>query len=213
MNQTKDMKKWIYPLVIVLVGILSMGITVFARSSAESERPELATAMIASADDRMIGSRIAEHLSVYIDTTYGEDINETPVIEEAAAVTPRMVLRLTEDEIYMLACQVTAEAGNEPYDCMIGIANVIINRVKSSRFPNTIRGVIYQAGQFPPAYTGVLDRIMRNGPYQACINATYDALYGASTVGDYLFFNMQSGVNTGACSRWMRLGTTIFYMP
>ena len=142
-----------------------------------------------------------------------DNIDEAPEVTEAIEPVERMVIDISEDDIYMMACQVFVEVGAEPYDGMVGVANVIINRVKSDKFPDTVPEVIYQSGQFPPAHNGVLDRAMANGPGEECMQATLDALYGASTVGDYLYFNMASGVNTSKVSDYMRIGDTIFYTP
>ena len=51
-----------------------------------------------------------------------------------------------ESEIYTLARRVHAEARGEPYVGKVAVAAVVLNRVRSSAFPNTISGVIYQAG-------------------------------------------------------------------
>ena len=69
-----------------------------------------------------------------------------------------------------------------------------MNRVESGRFPNTIKEVIYQRGQFTPAMTGKLGRVISAGRVpSSCYDAARDALNGETTVGDALFFNTGHG--------------------
>ena len=60
---------------------------------------------------------------------------------------------------------------------MLAVATVIMNRVESSRFPNSISGVIYQSGQFTPARSGKLARVLSNGKISSsCYQAAAEAL-------------------------------------
>ena len=94
----------------------------------------------------------------------------------------------------MLAALIFCEAGNQPYDGKVAVGAVVMNRVASGRFPNTIKEVIYQRGQFTPAMTGKLDRIIASGRIPAsCYEAAREALSGVSTVGNALFFNTGHG--------------------
>ncbi len=94
----------------------------------------------------------------------------------------------------LLAALIFCEAGNQPYDGKVAVGAVVMNRVESRRFPNNIKAVIYQRGQFTPAMTGKLDRIMNSGAIpSSCYDAARDALSGISPVGDALFFNTGHG--------------------
>lgn len=94
----------------------------------------------------------------------------------------------------LLAALIFCEAGNQPYAGKVAVGAVVMNRVESSRFPNTIKGVIYQSGQFTPAMTGKLARVLASGSIPgSCYEAARDALSGASPVGNALFFNTGSG--------------------
>jgi spore germination cell wall hydrolase CwlJ-like protein len=196
---------------LILAGILTIfaGITGDNVQAAQTDN----TAAAGISDDGTISNQIIISATSYLQLTSCEDIDEAPEVSEAIEPVERMVLDLSDDDIYLIACQVYVEAGAEPYDGMVGVANVIINRVLSDQFPNTVSGVIYQSGQFPPAHNGVLDRVLAKGPGDTCMQATLDALHGVSTVGDYLYFNMARGVNKSRCSRYMQIGDTVFYMP
>ena len=97
-------------------------------------------------------------------------------------------------EVTLLAALIYCEAGNQPYEGKVAVGSVVLNRVSSSRYPNTMEKVIYQRGQFTPAMTGKLARILASGRIpSACYDAAYDALQGAKPVGNCLYFNTGSG--------------------
>lgn len=94
----------------------------------------------------------------------------------------------------LLAALIFCEAGNQPYDGKVAVGAVVMNRIESGRFPNTLEGVIYQRGQFTPAMTGKLGRVLASGNIpSSCYQAAEDALNGVSPVGNALFFNTGSG--------------------
>ena len=94
----------------------------------------------------------------------------------------------------LMAAIIFCEAGNQPYDGKVAVGAVIMNRVKSGRFPNSIEGVIYQRGQFTPAMTGKLARVLRSGRIpSSCYEAADAALNGENPIGGALFFNTHHG--------------------
>jgi len=101
----------------------------------------------------------------------------------------------SSNELYLLAKCVYAEARGEPYTGQVAIAAVVLNRVKDSRFPNTISGVIYQ----PQAFTAVADGQINLTPDQTAINAANDALNGWDpTYGCLYYYNPAT-----ATSKWI----------
>lgn len=98
-------------------------------------------------------------------------------------------------DIYLLAKCVHAEARGEPYVGQVAVAAVILNRVKSPNFPNTISGVIYQ----PWAFTAVNDGQINLEPNQSAYNAATDAMNGWDpTYGCIYYYNP-----TTATSQWI----------
>jgi spore germination cell wall hydrolase CwlJ-like protein len=75
-----------------------------------------------------------------------------------------------------------------------------MNRIASSSFPNTISDVIYQSGQFTPAYSGSLASALASGAGSGYYDAAYEALAGSDPTGGALYFNTShgSGVQIGA---------------
>ena len=84
----------------------------------------------------------------------------------------------------LLAKLVYAEARGEPYKGQVAVAAVVLNRVASSSFPNTVSGVIYQSG----AFTCVSNGSINNTPDSNCIRAALDALNGWDPTGGCLYY-------------------------
>ena len=87
-------------------------------------------------------------------------------------------------EIYWLSHIIYAEANGQPFDGMIGVGNVVLNRVASSRFPNSVEGVVFEPGQFTPVDNGTI----YNTPSAEAVRAAQLCLEGVNTVGNSLFF-------------------------
>lgn len=90
----------------------------------------------------------------------------------------------SSNNLNLLARAVYGEARGEPYTGQVAIAAVILNRVKSSKFPNTISGVIYQNG----AFTAVSDGQINLTPNQSAYNAARDALNGWDPTNGCLYY-------------------------
>ncbi len=94
----------------------------------------------------------------------------------------------------LLAALIFCEAGNQPYDGQVAVGAVVMNRVRSGSFPDTITDVIYQSGQFTPAVTGWLDSVLASDGYtDSAMQAAADALAGSNPIGDCLYFSTGGG--------------------
>lgn len=118
--------------------------------------------------------------------------------EKAAEAARRQAILsangITEEDLYLLANIIYCEAGCEPYIGKVAVGNVVMNRVKSNRQPNTIQGVVYAKGQFSPVRNGSLERALRRSSAdESCYRAALEALSGAKPVGDKLFFRRVNG--------------------
>ena len=108
------------------------------------------------------------------------------------------------DDTNLLAALIYCEAGNQSYEGMVAVGAVVMNRVASASFPNTISEVIYQSGQFTPASSGALASALANGVPSTCYDAAAAALSGENPVGGALYFNTGSG-------KGMKIGDHQFY--
>ena len=108
---------------------------------------------------------------------------------------------------YLLANLIYCEAGNQPYEGQVAVGAVVINRVLSSVFPDTVVGVIYQNKQFSPVASGRLAlALAEDHATAACYRAADEAMAGATTVGNCLFFRTPIDGLTGT-----QIGGHIFY--
>lgn len=118
-------------------------------------------------------------------------------------------LQSAASESYLLACIVYCESGNQSYEGQLAVANVVLNRVKSPLFPNTVSEVVYQSGQFTPAFSGSLASVLASGPSEMSVQAANDALAGNNNIGDYLYFN--GYVDTSRVNSYVVIGDHTFY--
>ena len=110
---------------------------------------------------------------------------------EAAAAAQAEAEAAQQAEKELLASLIFCEAGNQPYEGQVAVGAVVMNRIKSSSYPDTMEEVIYQSGQFSPAMSGWLDRVRANQGYtEAALQAAEDALAGSNPIGDCLYFSV-----------------------
>lgn len=108
-------------------------------------------------------------------------------------------------DLAMLAAIVECEAGGESYEGQLAVASVVVNRVKSGSFPNTISGVIYQSGQFSPVASGRFAVVLAQGAGSSCTQAASAALSGNTNVNFLYFCRASSGVEGTV------IGNHVFY--
>lgn len=112
-----------------------------------------------------------------------------------------------EDDRYLLANLIYCEAGGEPYAGQLAVGAVVVNRVLSSVYPDTVTGVIYQNRQFSPVASGRLAiALAENRATPACYQAADEAMSGVTNVGDCVYFRTPIEGLTG-----ISIGGHIFY--
>ena len=100
------------------------------------------------------------------------------------------------DDVTLLAALIYCEAGGECYEGKVAVGAVVVNRVQSSAYPNSVSDVIYQSGQFGPASSGALSTAIADGSYSSCISAAQEALSGTDNTGGATSFHAGSGSGT-----------------
>lgn len=114
-----------------------------------------------------------------------------PTIMEYKVVAPPVqveTINLESDPTFMLLSKIIqVEAGYESYESQVAVGSVVMNRVKDDRFPNTIEGVIYQDGQFPPAHNGLLDKSVPNESVLRAAEAVWNG--EINVIGAVYFYN------------------------
>lgn len=117
-------------------------------------------------------------------------------------------VQFEESDRKLLANLIYCEAGGEPYEGQVAVGAVVINRMLSGVFPDTMVGVIYARRQFSPVASGRLALALANDRATAsCYRAADEAMGGRTTVADCLFFRTPID---GITPRY-RIGGHIFY--
>lgn len=107
-----------------------------------------------------------------------------------------------ESELSLLARLVSGEARGEPYTGQVAVAAVVLNRVRSDEFPDTISGVIFQPGAFDAVWDGQFDM----EPTASSIRAARDAMNGWDpTGGCTYYYNPATATNEWIWSRQVQL--------
>lgn len=115
-------------------------------------------------------------------------------------------VKATASEEELLAALIYCEAGGESYTAQVAVGSVVINRMRSSSFPGSMTGVIYQSGQFSPAASGKLALVLENDlTTDSCRKAARQVLNGNIT-GKWLYFCMNTGKVKGTV-----IGKQVFY--
>ncbi len=112
-----------------------------------------------------------------------------------------------EGDRMLLANLIYCEAGNQPYEGQLAVGAVVINRVLSSVYPNTVVGVIYQNKQFSPVGSGRLAlALAEDRATAACYKAADEAMSGQTNVGSCVYFRTPIEGLSG-----IQIGGHIFY--
>lgn len=189
-------------------------------SQAASERPEVTTITETKKEDANTHTAVqtisqsivasAQEMTDASQQVIAENIakkeEEERIAREKAEQEAREQAEREAREAYVRANQelmasiIYCEAGNQPYEGQVAVGAVIMNRVKSGSYPNSIEEVIYQSGQFGPATTGWLNRVRSSKGYsQTALQAAVDALNGSNPIGSCLYFDQGgSGMKIGA---------------
>lgn len=152
----------------------------------------------------------SEYVTTEFKIDQGETIAAIKIREEAAKKAAlkknQGAVAADADELKLLAALIQCEAGNQPYEGRVAVGAVVLNRVRSGAYPNTIYSVIYASGQFTPALNGTVAKVYNSGKiYDMNYQAAQAALNGETTVGSALHFrrvNGREGIIIGAHVFW-----------
>lgn len=157
----------------------------------------------------------AEYASVEFEIGEAQTMEQIKAAEEAAEAARKKealkkqyeAVKASGNEVQLLAALIQLEAGNQPYEGQLAVGAVVMNRVRSGRYPNNIADVIYAPGQFPYASTKVHE-VMSRGPKASCIQAAQEAINGVSNIGGFTHFKSARSSVSGAS---IVIGGHIFY--
>ena len=139
----------------------------------------------------------------------GKSVTKKTTSKKKSTKKKKEKKKYTASELRYMTCIIYCEARGESYAGQKAVGIVVMNRVRSKKFPNTIKKVIYQSGQFSPVRNGSLDSALskydkqkKKGKYssemKSCMKAAKEVLNGSTTIKvkgkkkemkNYLFFS------------------------
>lgn len=124
----------------------------------------------------------------------------------SAGTVQNAAVAATVDDVTLLAALIQCEAGNESYEGQLAVGAVVMNRVKSGRYPNSVYEVIYQPSQFPPAGRGTVASKAASGVKASCLQAAQEAINGMDNTGGAMSFRRAASGHPGVV-----IGSHVFY--
>lgn len=157
----------------------------------------------------------AEYATVEFEMGEAQTMEQIRAAEEAAEAARKKealkkqyeAVKASGNDVQLLGALIQLEAGNQPYEGQLAVGAVVMNRVRSGRYPNNIADVIYAPGQFPYASTKVHE-VMARGVKASCLQAAQEAINGVSNVGSFTHFKSASSSVSGAS---IVIGGHVFY--
>ena len=161
---------------------------------------------------------VAEQAEVIQESQYTPEVTESVTNEaqtQSSTDIPQSTPLYSDSDLYWLSRIIEAEASGESVTGKIAVGNCVLNRVKSSEFPNTIYGVIFDKKygvQYQPTANGAI----YNNPSFESVQAAKDALNGYSVVGDAMYFCSTAVAPTSWAARnrayLTTIGNHVFYL-
>lgn len=121
-------------------------------------------------------------------------LDPTLYLQQETIRKPRVY---TPEELNMLAAIVECEADNQPYEGKLAVASVVLNRMDSPRWPNTMAEVLYQPNQFTPVKSGRFAIVLARGACAECRKVAKEALDGHININAYFFHVVRPGEEGG----------------
>lgn len=164
-----------------------------AQEAAEKKKAEEAAKAAAKNNDTSAGSGSQTSASSGSST------------DTASKGSPTGPVNISAGDLELLAAIIECEAGGESMEGKLAVGSVVMNRVRSGTYPNTILGVIYQSGQFSPVTSGRFSIVLARGASDSCVSAAQQVLGGYSS-GSWLHFCRANGLVEGDV-----IGNHVFY--
>jgi N-acetylmuramoyl-L-alanine amidase len=136
----------------------------------------------------------------------------TTLSQPSRGSTSNAAIPYTASDLDLLARLITAEAENQPYSAKVAVGSTVINRVQDSRYPNTLKGVIYQVDGGYYQFSPVLNGWINKPASQEAKRAAYDALHGSDPTKGALYYFDDSTKNKWLWSKTiaLRSGNMVF---
>ena len=175
------------------IAVSCSGETAYVSADYVDVSVDVQTAMTLEEEQEMIAEEEAEEAAAAAEEAAEAENSGT---SSSAETSSDGGVSASADDATLLAAIIYCEAGSESYEGKLAVGAVVVNRVQSSAYPNTVSGVIYQSGQFGPVSSGKFDEVLASGAYSSCMDAAQAALAGTDNTGGALSFHAGSGSGT-----------------
>lgn len=166
--------------------------------------------------------RLAEEAAIRAEEERkaAEEARRQMIIERTIAGTDftyNPTMEISDNDLWILACIIDWESGWEPYEGKLAVANIVLNRVRSSHYPNTVSDVVYAKSQFSGVMSGgeISSRFAKrlaDGPRtDECMEAALEALSGKNNIGIYTAFNGTQYIDFSVVTDFVIIGGHCFY--
>ncbi len=140
--------------------------------------------------------------------------------QAVAASKPVEVVRtaaytdISDEDIYLMMCVVSAECGYDVYEGQLAVANIILNRYNGKGYGNTVKDVLYAPNQFSVVYWDSFQTVIANGPLDSARKAVEEALSGVNNVPKYTNYRSLTGIDSSdyeIMKEYSIIGNQVFY--
>lgn len=199
------MKKYIFTLLLAIFFTLNLA---YAETTYTIEIDEKIVATPTETNTVIESNQ--QKIEITPDETNAKN-SEKNVVPEVAPTPPKK--NYTDEDLYWLSRIVHAESSGESYEGKLAVANVVLNRMKSKSFPNTVKAVIFDKKygvQFSPTKNGSIYKT----PSQESIKAATAALEGTNNIQNALYFSNFSSHKSKSKKKYSfykKIGNHTFY--
>ena len=136
-------------------------------------------------------------------TTHSNNSKQRKATIKKNGINNTKKLSYSENDLYILSHLIYAEAGNQNWDFQVATGSVVLNRVKSNKFPNSIKGVVFQRGQYACTWDGNYNKT----PSKQAKNVAKYLLQNGSQLPSYVIWQAEFKQGKGV---YKKLGNTYF---
>lgn len=176
----KKPTRMVLVLIMTLIMLNSVATVAVALAPDENQAPVVVTAETTSSPSTTSTTVVQTSTKTETTTQPSIDVTTTTTTTKVTTTISNQTVATSSDSVSLLARLIYCEAGGCSYRHKQLVGAVVINRVNSSKFPNTLNGVIYQSGQYSPAMNGKINRV---SPDSECYEIARSLLSnGASSI-------------------------------
>ncbi len=131
--------------------------------------------------------------------------------QTAQTTTQESPIDADASDLYLLAAITYCEAGAEPYEGQLAVANVVLNRLRNGGYGKTLADVIYAPYQFTGCKMSTFPNALKTGGSASCLKAAQAALNGENNIGGCKYFRPYKNLNLEKIGNYTIIGTHAFY--